>query len=175
MVWPQRERRKETAFEGDGPFTHSRRLTFAEDVISSLAISAEPSATEQNGQNKMDRPFPLPSDFRRRDHTASIARAVLATARASKLEGPADAVRRLYPDDRETLGLVTRAESVPAQTTTGVWGLRACADSCFRIHQIVGEPVGRRKIDKRRGEAAARRQQNDLGPQAARRQSARQR
>jgi hypothetical protein len=65
---------------------------------------------------------PDPDEMRERT-AASIVRAVLASALATfeQPRDPAAVIRREWGSDRDALGIVTRAASAPAMTTTSAW------------------------------------------------------
>ena len=70
------------------------------------------------------RPFPLPGDLNGKRALVPITRAAIAEARATLFEGDRNAARvakQLWPDDKQTLELLTRASSSPATTTDSTW------------------------------------------------------
>jgi hypothetical protein len=69
------------------------------------------------------RPDRLPFAASRRPGGQSLVRAAFAVAKNNNRFGDvAETARSLWPDDRETINLLTKADSMPANITTGVWG-----------------------------------------------------
>jgi hypothetical protein len=89
----------------------------------------------------MNRPFPLPSDLGLRKPVAQpLVRAILATAHAS-YTGDRDVrrvVKQMWPDDKATLALVTRAASAPARTDVSGWAAELAINTIAELLVALG-------------------------------------
>jgi hypothetical protein len=75
------------------------------------------------------RPFPLPADPKPAPKLAPLVRGLIASARScfTPDRDPCRVARQMWPDDKATFGLLTRAASTAATTTDPAWAGPALA------------------------------------------------
>jgi hypothetical protein len=75
------------------------------------------------------RPFPLPSDLNGKRALTPLVRGLIASVRScfTPDRNPCRVARQLWPDDKATFGLLTRAASTTATTTDPAWAGPALA------------------------------------------------